>query len=191
MNVSAVRARGFTLLEILVVVVIIAVLTAMLVPNLASGGRWREIAREADTLSARLREAQQDAMLYGREYGIVLAQDGYRFVAWDAAKQGFFAVSDTSLPWLERRLPEGITLSAETADARDTLTLPEPQPDTGKAATTQEKEKPEQPTVYVLSSGEVTPFAVTIRADGEDNEARVAFDALGNRLVDDGGSAPK
>lgn len=197
-KVSPGNARGFTLLEVLVVVTIIGILTALLVPNIGSAGRWRDLQREANTLAARIRVAQDDAMLYGREYGIVFSEDGYRFVAWDAG-QGGFVDPAPSANWMLRQLDDDIRLAA-SADSKDPLlVLPEtdenatpattPAVDavlTGEAAPAQqEKVTLYQPSVYVLSSGEVTPFTAELRADGEDQAVQLRIDPLGNRLRDE------
>src|SRR5690606_25242751 len=86
--------RGFTLLEIMVVMVMVAVLAAIVTPNLfAAKSRGKDLEREASMLAARLRAAQDDAMLYGIEYGLVFSADGYRFVRWDATEYRFVALS--------------------------------------------------------------------------------------------------
>lgn len=187
--------RGFTLLEILVVVIIIGVLTALLLPNLNAGGRYRELNREAASLAARIRVAQDDAMLAGREYGIVFSSDGYRFVAWDAQLSRFRAVIPADAPWSVRAFDEDIQIVASADADESILVVPAPAGnDAGDAADTAspagDAEPDYQPSVYVLSSGEVTPFTAVFRAEGEDRAVTLQVDALGNRVDADAPGRP-
>lgn len=183
------RQRGFTLLEILVVVIIVAILVAMAVPSLSAGNRWRELNREVDTLAARVRVAQDDAMLYGREYGIVFREDGYRFVAWDVDALRFREAA-IAARWPVREFGDGVNISAAPDTNDPILVLPEPAEagDDAEAPSPGDGGAPEpdyQPSVYVLSSGEVTPFTAVFRAEGEEQDATLRIDTLGNRVRDD------
>ncbi len=187
--------RGFTLLEILVVVIIIGVLTALLLPNLNAGGRYRELNREAASLAARIRVAQDDAMLAGREYGIVFSSEGYRFVAWDAQLSRFRAVLPSEAPWSVRLFDEDIRVVASADADESILVVPEPLGDAATdadvaVANAGEGEPDYQPSVYVLSSGEVTPFTAVFRAEGEDRAVTLQVDALGNRIDADAPPSP-
>jgi general secretion pathway protein H len=72
-------SHGFTLIEILVVVVILGVLAAALVLSVAVGGGERQLEREAEQMRALLGYACEQAELSGREIGISLNTAGYRF----------------------------------------------------------------------------------------------------------------
>lgn len=189
------KVRGFTLLEILVVVVIIGILTALLLPNLNAGGRWRELQREASTLAARIRVAQDEAMLSGREIGIVFADNGYRFVAWDAQSSHFRALAEPGLRWTLRELAEGISMAASADNGDPILVLPEADAsapdrvaaDAQTASADTDVEPIYEPSVYVLSSGEVTPFTAVFRAEGEEQSVALQIDTLGARVDDTNG----
>lgn len=77
------RVRGFSLVEVLAVTVVVAVTGAVALPALVEGEDIRG-AREARRLAAALDSAAQDALLSGRAHAAVLAHDGYRFEVRDA-----------------------------------------------------------------------------------------------------------
>lgn len=102
-------ARGFTLLELLVVIVIIGIVIAGAILSLGSTGRDRGLEQERDRLSALIDYVRDRGAMMTTEYGILCGQHGYRFVYYD----------NLSMQWLpetlddtlrERRLPSGLDL---------------------------------------------------------------------------------
>lgn len=192
---TARRHAGFTLLEIMVVVVMIGILTAMLAPSFSLGGRERELALEADVLAQRLALARDESVVRGIELGIEFTPEGYRFVQWNPRRQVF---NDLAADWARfavRELPEGIgaEVSGEAGEVLAALLPPAagelPQAAAGNqggqtvAATAADDTLPARaPVVFILSSGEITPFTVTFVADDHD-PVEASFDFLGNRQL--------
>lgn len=184
--------QGFTLLEILVVVVIIGILTALLLPNISVGGHWRDLQREANTLATRIQVAQDDAMLYGREYGIEFTETGYDFVVWDNKSRRFVHPIDSDARWLHREFDDDIHVATASDGGEPILVLPEKSAadvaesvdDATTSAETPAEPDP-LPSVFVLSSGEVTPFTAVFRAEGEEQSVKLRMDSLGKRIHDD------
>lgn len=184
-------ANGFTLVEILVVVVIIGILSALLAPNFVGGNRGREMRREATTLAATIRLAQDEAMLYGVDYGLVVEATGYRFVAWDPARYRFREVKREEASWAVHALPEDTRLQIVADANADVLTLPPSPEDAVPADGVEAAGVDWQPVAFVLSSGEVTPFTAVFLAGEGGTPAEVRIDPLGNRIEDeDGDHAP-
>lgn len=72
------RLRGFTLVEVLVVVAIVGVVALAATLAVGSGGE-RRLAREAERVQALIRHACEHAERTGREIGIDFAPGGFSF----------------------------------------------------------------------------------------------------------------
>lgn len=70
---------GFTLIEILVVIVIIGVLALAVTIGIATAGGERQLTREAERMQALVDHACIQAELSGREIGVRLDAGGYAF----------------------------------------------------------------------------------------------------------------
>lgn len=71
------RCRGFTLLELMIVIVLVGVLLGMV--SLAGGGSpAREVKQEAEAMMQVIHQLRQRAVFEGQEYGLRLSTDGYR-----------------------------------------------------------------------------------------------------------------
>src|SRR5258708_2669314 len=76
-------AAGFTLIEILVVVLIIGLISAGMLLSMSLTGRDRELEKESDRLLALFTYAREQAELQTREYGVLFEDDGYEFLTYD------------------------------------------------------------------------------------------------------------
>lgn len=138
----AAAQAGFTLIEILVVMVISAILVAAL--TIAVGGSSeRQLANAAERFQALLGHACGEAERSGREIGAVVAADGYAFRRLDGDAWQAFA-RDGELR--ARRWPSGLRVQF----MREGRPL--------DVATTQD----DAPQLVCFSSGELTPFALTL-----------------------------
>jgi general secretion pathway protein H len=72
-------SAGFSLIEILVVTVILAVVAAAVTLAVAGAGGERQLARDADRIAALVGYACEQAELSGRDIGLSLSRGGYRF----------------------------------------------------------------------------------------------------------------
>lgn len=74
------RQHGFTLLELLVVLVLMGVILSIAVLSLGDGGRGDQIRQEARRLKALMELAGEEAVLNTTPYGLEVGKDGYRFL---------------------------------------------------------------------------------------------------------------
>jgi general secretion pathway protein H len=119
------RARGFTLIEILVVLLIITVMLAVVGVNLMRNPQ--DLARdEADRLALLLQTAQQEAILQGQLFAFASSAEGYRFLRLDD-KGRLRPVKDEVLH--AREFPSGVRIASVRLDGggdapKDGIALP-------------------------------------------------------------------
>lgn len=88
------KTRGFTLIEILVVVTIIAIVTGGALLALGLIGGQSDAARDLERLQSLLLDARDRAELENRDYGVRLLADGYEFLAFDTATSRWLPIAD-------------------------------------------------------------------------------------------------
>lgn len=84
--------RGFTLIEVMVVIVIIAILVTMVSLSMRGDRAGEQIEEEARRLTALLNLLREEAVIRNRDLGFALTPEGYQFVQ-AAAPSGL--LSDT------------------------------------------------------------------------------------------------
>lgn len=154
------RSAGFTLLELMVVLVLIGIIFSFAVLSLGGDDYAELMEQETHRMITLLGLASDEAVLRGDELAVLFAEDGYSFLILDEDQQ-WRATSDDGL-LKSYALPEGIDLRLEvegeppilTATSIDDIELQQTDPD-------EDQEEELQPQVFILSSGEMTPFTVT------------------------------
>ncbi|MEE8387125.1 MAG: GspH/FimT family pseudopilin [Acidiferrobacterales bacterium] len=101
------QQTGFTLLEILVVMVLIAIIAGMVGVNLKSDPT-ATVREEAQRLALLLQTAQEEAILQGTLYAINLEPTRYHFLRLDV--EGVMKNIDTDALLRQRELPDGVKI---------------------------------------------------------------------------------
>ena len=151
--------RGFTLVELLVVLFIIGVMVSLVGLSLRGDPLDGQLREETRRLAALLELAAEDALLETRELAVRFEPDGYRFLRlqqgqWVTLAEGVLR---------PRRLTPGLELELRLREDGPALEPPD-----GDA-----------PQVYILSSGEMTPFTLRLRSPQHDYRYELHADLLG------------
>lgn len=157
------RSSGFTLVEILVVVVIVGIMLTFATLAIDSAGDRAvedKLMTEADRVEQLFKLAQEEAELKGYEIGFLYAARGYAFVVigeegrWVAINEG---------PLRPRAIPDPLefALRVEERPVPPAQALPEPTSEDDDKKSDPDAPKIE-PQLLILSSGELTPFSLDI-----------------------------
>ena len=154
---------GFTLIELMVVMVIIGVVVAGTLLSLGSVGRDSELEKERDRLYALIDYVRERAALQTVEYGLRCEQGGFRFVMYDSRQASWIEDPlDESLR--ARTLPAGLDLSLKIEDRQ--IVLPKHTQASGSAAkgSAAKGGRPLDltPQIMLFSSGDLTSFKLTL-----------------------------
>jgi general secretion pathway protein H len=170
------RDSGFTLIEILVVVMIIAVVAAGMMLSVNLTGRDRDLQREGDRLLALINYAREQAELQTREYGLQFTDDGYEFLVYDPLRGVWRDVSeDDALD--PRKLPDGLDVKLRI-EARD-IVLNHPDKSQSKASLDDDTPKDKTPQIMIFSDGDLTSFAARLERDNGLRSITVTQDDTG------------
>lgn len=158
-----ISARGFTLLEIMVVLTLIGIITSFALLSVG-GGPQQRLLEETQRLMALIELHQQEAILGGETRGIQFSRTGYTFLQQN--EKGRWQPPTAADTLIEHQLPNEITLRLWVEDRSISLQNP------GR-----------WPQVLLLPSGEATEFVVVFgfkeHQDSEMPRYRVASDAMG------------
>lgn len=150
---------GFTLLELLVVLVVVGIMVSMAVLSFGVLGRDRQAEEEARRFWTVLQQAREEAELQTEDIGIFMSATSYEYLRFDSRKNLWEVISYDEL-FAPRDLPEGLRFRMRLESREVVL-----KPDLPDRSDKDENAK-YPPHVMVLSSGEVMPFELEIEREG-------------------------
>ena len=163
------RSKGFTLVEILVVVVIMAIVISIAILAVGTTGRDTQLDEESRRIEGLVGLLHERALLEGRDFGLRIEPAAYEFVAYDVRSDRWTTL-DQEHEFRRRNLPKGVSFQLEL-DSRIVVIKPIDRNLTSDTAPA--------PQLAIAASGEGTPFRLTLLRDGTPSRASVDGDALG------------
>jgi len=173
------RQSGFSLLEIMVVVVIVGIVISVASLSMGILGKDRELKIQADRFMALAELVQDEATMQSREFGIEVMTGSYRFVEYDAlAGQWADIPGDDTLRL--RPLPEDVEFELYLEDKRIVLDDDPAEFDDPDEQTISASKQNYSPHLLVYSSSDATPFELHILRNHSDQKVILRGDALGS-----------
>lgn len=160
------RAAGFSLIELVVVIAIMAIITGAVLPRFNFGGANDQLRDEARRLAELMSRASESALFQNRQYGIRFSLGDYRFMVLEGDNRtGVWVELTENELFRQRMLPEDSSVELEISGVIVAL-------DEVDDVKIDEKTRPH---VMFLSNGETLPdFQLTIEKSALDTAWRVA-----------------
>ena len=153
---QALKTKGFTLLELLVVIVLLGIVSSFAMLSLNITGLESELDEEARKIHALIMLAKEDAIIQAQEVALKIDKQTYYFEYWDGDKEAWIA--KTEKVFRQRKLHDGLTLRLES-EAKKLFVK--------SNNNSKSKDDIENGTVYFLSSGEQSEFTIKIAIKDE------------------------
>ncbi|AOY87793.1 type II secretion system protein GspH [Marinobacter salinus] len=150
------RQAGFTLIEILVVLIIVGLLAALAVFSMGGSSQQRELENEIRELYLLMQTASEQAVLNNLEMGLQFTEEGYQFVAFHD-ETGEWRSSGERM-FRPRNFPDWLVATRFIEN------------DAPRLATAEDKLLPD---VVFFSSGETTPFELEFTVGRNSDYAHV------------------
>ncbi len=175
------RSKGFTLVEILVVIVIMAVVISITVLSVSSTGRDSQLDEESRRIEGLVGLLHERALLEGRDFGLRIEPAAYEFVVYDPRRDRWMML-DQEREFRHRDLPKGITFQLQL-DSQTVVIKP-----IDRNLSSGDQPNPQ---VAIAASGEGTPFRLTLQRNATQAKASVDGDALGKISREDSNKVEK
>lgn len=151
------RSAGFTLLELMVVLVIIGIILSFAMLSVGGDDIGELMEQETHRMTTLLELASDEAVLRGEELAVLFSEDGYEFLVLNEERWQI-TTEDSLLK--AYTLPADIELRLEIEGEPPILTASAAGDE--EAVDEEDEEEELQPQVFILSSGEMTPFTIIL-----------------------------
>ena len=152
------RQSGFTLIEIIVVLIIISVVLTVATISIGDP-QVKRMRQTSERFTALIQLAKEQAIFNSQEYALSVWDSGYAFYTLE--QQGWVLLTDDKI-FRGRTLPEGVEHELFLDGIKVVLS-------------NEDKNKPQ---IYITSDGEVSPFQLNI-TDLDKWIYKINFDELG------------
>lgn len=157
------KLAGFTMIELLVVLVLVGLLASVALTTVGTGNQQRELENEAKRLHAVLRMGLEEAVFSNQEIGALIDTDHYEFLSYDEEKRQWTPAMQSFLK--HYALPEWVLVDFRREDEDKQLFT-----ETEDVAVGEPEGK--KPSLMLLSSGEVSDFVIGLEIEN-DSDSRI------------------
>ncbi len=182
---SGTKNKGFTLLEVLLVILVIGLMAAAVQVNFSANKPEAQLKQESTRFAGVFNLAAEYSLMNNIELGVVVNDNSYQFVGYDGVR--WSPINDNEVLSLYQ-LPEQVVIAL----VFDDLPIEEPslidadlfKPD-DETLEQMEEELEEGvkaliPQVYILSGGDITPFKAVFSMSADAyTEVDVTFEVVG------------
>jgi general secretion pathway protein H len=176
------RQTGFTLIEMMVVIIIIGIVVSTMVMSIRTGDISEHMEIEMNRLQALVRLAKEEAVLQGQVLALAVGENSYRFDVKDIEKDIWSPMQDARV-FRERALVPGTHLVLVIDDIEDK------KKDEFKLQLSDDKEKKKQQQddsyqrVQIDPSGEMFPFELIMRNEDDSIEYKLVMGEDGELTI--------
>jgi general secretion pathway protein H len=174
MRAPRAHSRGFTLIELMIVVFVIGLITAAAVITFGGDRGDTELDRESARLDALFDYVREQAELQTRDYGLRINEHAYSFVVFDVLRNEWrVAGEDDALR--EREFPEGLRPSV----------IIEGRPIVLDAKRDEKKKGVEdfKPEILIFANGDLSSFEISLQREGSEEKSRIYTDEQTNVVM--------
>jgi general secretion pathway protein H len=173
------RTAGFTLLELMVVMVLIGIIFTFATLSMKGDDVAGLMQQESQRMETLINLASDEAVVRGEELAIRFHDDSYEFMV--LADTGWKAASDGMLK--EYRMPADIQLHLDVSGDLPVFVSAKDDKEDKDRQDSKDAAKEDPPQVFILSSGEVTPFSVQFQSHLSKREYLLETSVLGTVTV--------
>lgn len=202
------KQSGFSLIEILVVVLIIGIFAGSTLMMFDGNDEVSQLNRESQRFKQLLKIAMDESLIHASQLGVVISTEGYQFVRFShqqwqplddqkILKTRYWPKNISVSLQLEGLRPAdedqslsgfnlGKSFSAKIAREQDQQSLLEGEFSTDEQQS-QQQQQTIKPQIFILSSGEITPFKMLLQIDSEQQQSvyfTVDCDVIGQVEID-------
>ncbi|RBW41658.1 type II secretion system protein GspH [Psychromonas sp. B3M02] len=169
------RNRGFTLLEVMLVLLLLGMVSVSVVMTLPSSGSTTESTEwHAQRFTTLVQLAQDQALILNTEFGIQFNEQGYTFTSYDVTTKQWIPIVDERIKG-DVTFPDDMlaefdlsgSVWGELEAVQNSATDDSFISDSERVNIGEEEQSTLQPVIYIMASGEVTPFSYTFFNTGD------------------------
>jgi general secretion pathway protein H len=180
------KCRGFTLVEIMVVLVLIGLMVSMVQLSFQSNSLEKDLEQSSLRFKGLFTLAAEYSMLNNLELGVMIQEQEYQFLGFDGENwqpiEDHEALHKVSLlPYLKMQIDlEGLPIDENALIDAETFVTEDESLFNDKDFKDDTNKRKIIPQIYILSGGDISPFRLTFSAvDSYDEPESIIYNVIG------------